>query len=91
MAYMKVLLPQFGMGMLEGEIIRWLKAVGESVDVGEPLVEIGAAKAMVELPSPGKGILSEIKVGAGETVAVRTHIATLVVELKPAPGGVPRL
>jgi pyruvate/2-oxoglutarate dehydrogenase complex dihydrolipoamide acyltransferase (E2) component len=90
MAYMRVLLPQFGMGMSEGEIIRWLKAVGESVDMGEPLVEVGAAKAMVEVPSPWKGILSEIKVSAGETVPVRTHIATLVVELKPASGGEPR-
>ena len=79
MANMRVLLPQFGMGMLEGEVIRWFKAVGENVDVGEPLVEIEAAKTTVEIPSPGKGILSEIKVRAGEIAAVRAHIATLIV------------
>ncbi|MFL6603437.1 MAG: lipoyl domain-containing protein [Steroidobacteraceae bacterium] len=79
MANMKVLLPQFGMGMQEGEVLRWFKAVGESVAAGEPLLEVEAAKATVEIPSPAKGVLAEIRVGAGETAAVRSHIATLIV------------
>jgi pyruvate/2-oxoglutarate dehydrogenase complex dihydrolipoamide acyltransferase (E2) component len=77
MANMKVLLPQFGMGMQDGEIIRWMKAVGDRVEAGEPLVEVEAAKTTVEVPSPGSGTITEILVAAGDTVDVRTHIATI--------------
>jgi pyruvate/2-oxoglutarate dehydrogenase complex dihydrolipoamide acyltransferase (E2) component len=79
MANMKVLLPQFGMGMQDAEIVRWMKAIGDSVEAGEPLVEIEAAKTTVEVPSPGSGTLSEILVEEGESVTVRTHIATITV------------
>jgi len=79
MAKLKVLLPQFGMGMQDGEIIRWLKAVGDAVAEGEPLVEIEAAKTTVEVPSPAAGTLIEIVAEEGETVDVRGHIATLEV------------
>ncbi|WP_439534564.1 biotin/lipoyl-containing protein [Polymorphobacter sp.] len=77
MAKLKVLLPQFGMGMQDGEIVRWLKAVGDSVAEGEALVEIEAAKTTVEVPSPAAGTLIEIVAEEGETVDVRGHIATL--------------
>ncbi|WP_457806254.1 biotin/lipoyl-containing protein, partial [Stenotrophomonas maltophilia] len=73
---MKVLLPQFGMGMQEGEIVRWLKQVGDHVEAGELLVEIEAAKTTVEVPSPGTGTLIEIIVPEGESADVRSHIAT---------------
>ena len=79
MANMKVLLPQFGMGMLEAEIVRWLKAVGDRVEEGEPLVEVEAAKTTVEIPSPGTGTLSEIVAAEGELIEVRAHIATISV------------
>jgi pyruvate/2-oxoglutarate dehydrogenase complex dihydrolipoamide acyltransferase (E2) component len=79
MANMKVLLPQFGMGMQDAEIVRWMKAVGDSVEAGEPLVEIEAAKTTVEVPSPGAGTLTEILVEEGDTVEVRAHIATIAV------------
>ena len=79
MANMKVLLPQFGMGMQEAEVVRWLKAVGDPVEAGEALVEVEAAKTTVEVPSPGTGVLTDIMVQEGETVEVRGHIATLTV------------
>lgn len=77
MANIKVLLPQFGMGMQDGEVVRWLKAIGDHVEAGEPLVEIEAAKTTVEVPSPGTGTLIEILVEEGESADVRSHIATL--------------
>lgn len=77
MAQVKVLLPQFGMGMQDGEITSWLKAVGDKVEAGEPLLEIEAAKATVEVPSPESGTLIEIIVQEGETADVRSHIATI--------------
>lgn len=79
MAKLKVLLPQFGMGMQDGEIVRWLKAIGDTVADGEPLVEIEAAKTTVEVPSPAAGTLIEIVAEEGDTVDVRAHIATLEV------------
>lgn len=79
MANMKVLLPQFGMGMQDAEIIRWVKSVGDVVEAGETLVEIEAAKATVEVPAPGSGTLTEIVAAEGETVTVRSHIATITV------------
>lgn len=77
MESIKVLLPQFGMGMQDAEIVRWLKAIGDSVSEGEALVEIEAAKTTVEVPSPASGTLTEILADEGETVDVRTHIATI--------------
>lgn len=79
MANMKVLLPQFGMGMQDAEIVRWMKAVGDRIEAGEPLVEIEAAKTTVEVPSPGAGTLTEILAEEGDTVEVRAHIATILV------------
>lgn len=77
MAEIKVLLPQFGMGMQDGEVVRWLKEIGDKVETGEPLVEIEAAKSTVEVPAPGTGTLTEILVQVGETADVRSHIATI--------------
>jgi len=79
MANMKVLLPQFGMGMQDAEIVRWMKGVGDRIEAGEPLVEIEAAKTTVEVPSPGAGTLTEILAEEGDTVEVRAHIATIAV------------
>jgi pyruvate/2-oxoglutarate dehydrogenase complex dihydrolipoamide acyltransferase (E2) component len=77
MAIIDVLLPQFGMGMQDGEIIRWLKAVGDPVREGDPLVEIEAAKTTVEMPAPASGILTEIVAQEGDTIEVRTVIARI--------------
>ena len=80
MVSMKVLLPQFGMGMQDAEIVKWLKAVGDKVTAGEALVEIEAAKSTVEVPSPGTGTLEEILAEEGETVKVRAVIARISLE-----------
>lgn len=77
MAEIKVLLPQFGMGMQDGEIIRWAKSVGETVEAGELLVEVEAAKSTVEVPSPSSGTLTMIIVEEGQIAEVRSHIATI--------------
>ncbi len=77
MAVIDVLLPQFGMGMKDGEILRWHKAVGDPVKSGEILVEVEAAKTTVEVPAPEDGELVEILAEEGETVEVRAPIARL--------------
>ncbi len=77
MPIIEVLLPQFGMGMKDGEIVRWCKAVGDTVKSGEVLVEVEAAKTTVEVPAPEDGELVEVLAGEGETVEVRAPIAKL--------------
>ena len=77
MAKIKILLPQYGMGMQEAEIVRWLKQPGDDVTAGEPLLEVAAEKATIEVPSPALGKLVEILYQPGATVEVRTHIASL--------------
>lgn len=80
MATVDVLLPQWGMGMSEGTITSWLKAVGERVQEDEPLAEVEAEKVEETLESPASGTLVEIKVPEGETVEVRSVVAVIEVD-----------
>ena len=77
MARVEVLLPQWGMGMSEGTITTWLKAVGDTVAEDEALAEVEAEKVEETLESPAAGTLVEILVQAGDTVDVRTAVAIL--------------
>ena len=80
MAIVEVLLPQWGMGMSEGTITTWLKAVGDKVAEDEPLAEVEAEKVDETLESPASGTLVEIKVQQGDTVDVRTVVALIEVD-----------
>ena len=77
MARIKVLLPQWGMGMSEGTIVKWLKAVGETVAEDEPLAEVESEKTVEVIESPTAGTLTEILSEAGTVVAVRTPVAII--------------
>ncbi|MBX5466361.1 MAG: 2-oxo acid dehydrogenase subunit E2 [Firmicutes bacterium] len=84
-----VRLPQWGMGMQEGTVLRWLKAVGDPVQQGEALAEIDAAKVTQELPAPASGVLTRILVAEGTTVPVRTVLCELATEGGESPGPSP--
>lgn len=73
----KVILPKWGMGIDEGTVTRWLKAVGEKVEKGDPLVEIETAKATQEVEAPVAGTLVKILLFEGQTAAVNTDIALI--------------
>jgi pyruvate/2-oxoglutarate dehydrogenase complex dihydrolipoamide acyltransferase (E2) component len=77
MARIKVLLPQWGMGMSEGTIVKWLKAVGDTVAEDEPLAEVESEKTIEVIESPSAGTLSEILMEAGTVVPVRTPVAII--------------
>jgi pyruvate/2-oxoglutarate dehydrogenase complex dihydrolipoamide acyltransferase (E2) component len=77
MAEVTVVLPQFGMGMQDGEIVRWLKAVGDNIQEGETLAEVEAAKTTVELPSPASGKVVKLIAEIGDTIEVRSPIAVI--------------
>ena len=71
----EVTLPALGESVTEGTVTRWLKAVGDQVEVDEPLLEISTDKVDTEIPSPVAGTLQEIKVGEDETVEVGAVLA----------------
>ena len=72
-----VAMPRLSDSMEEGKILRWLKAPGEKVAVGEILAEVETDKADMELEAEAEGVLNEIRVSEGESVAVGAVIATL--------------
>src|SRR6187397_1683005 len=72
-----VVMPQMGESIAEGTIVRWIKKVGDTVDRDEPLFEISTDKVDAEIPSPAAGVLTEIHVKEGETVAVNSVVATI--------------
>jgi pyruvate dehydrogenase E2 component (dihydrolipoamide acetyltransferase) len=72
-----VLMPQMGESIAEGTIVRWIKKVGDSIDRDEPLFEISTDKVDAEIPSPGEGVLLEIRVKEGETVPVNSVVALI--------------
>lgn len=73
----EIRLPQFGMGMSDGTIIKWHKAEGDEVTKGEPFCDIEAAKTTVEFEAPETGILSKIAVAIDQNVPVNTVIAQI--------------
>ena len=70
-------MPQMGESIAEGTIVRWIKKVGDAIDKDEPLFEISTDKVDAEIPSPGAGVLLEIRVKEGETVPVNSVVARI--------------
>ena len=67
----EIVLPQWGMEMQDGTIVRWLKQEGDPVEEGEAIVEVETAKLQTELESTASGILSRIVAKEGEIVPIR--------------------
>ncbi len=88
MARVDVIMPQMGESIAEGTVSKWLKGVGDAVKRDEPILEISTDKVDAEIPAPASGVLSEIKVAEGKTVAVQTVIAVIETEAR-AGGAVP--
>ena len=73
----EVLLPQWGMEMAEGTIVKWFKNEGDTIQEGEPLVAIETAKLETDLESVASGVISHIMVPEGATVPIRTVLAVI--------------
>ena len=73
----EITLPQLGETVTEGTITRWFKKIGDTVAADEPLFEVSTDKVDTEVPSPIAGVLTEIRVPEGDTVAVGTVIAVV--------------
>lgn len=72
-----IVMPRLSDSMEEGTVVRWLKAPGDQVRRGEPIVEIETDKATITYESDADGVLSEISVLDGETVSIGTTIARI--------------
>ena len=85
----EIVLPQWGMEMQDATIVKWLKQEGDSVQEGEPLVELETAKIDTEMESTASGVLAHILVPEGATVPIRTVLAIVAApgEQVPRPHG----
>jgi pyruvate dehydrogenase E2 component (dihydrolipoamide acetyltransferase) len=86
MAAQQFRLPDVGEGLEEAEIVTWRVAVGNTVSHNQVLVEIETAKSLVELPSPFEGMVTELLVKEGQTVAVGTPIIAISTDAGDAVG-----
>ncbi|MDB4876327.1 MAG: hypothetical protein JWM41_2773 [Gemmatimonadetes bacterium] len=79
-------MPQMGESIAEGTLSKWLKKVGDQVKRDEPIFEISTDKVDAEIPAPTSGVLAEILVTEGQTVAVQTIVARLETDVNAAVG-----
>src|SRR5512143_2937641 len=85
-------MPQMGESIAEGTLSKWLKKVGDQVKRDEPMFEISTDKVDAEIPAPSTGVLAEILVTEGQTVAVQTVVARLETDVNAAvPAGAPAM
>ncbi|MGH1562602.1 2-oxoglutarate dehydrogenase, E2 component, dihydrolipoamide succinyltransferase [Mumia sp. DW29H23] len=84
-----VTLPELGESVTEGTVTRWLKQVGDTVAVDEPLLEVSTDKVDTEIPSPVAGVLLEIAAAEDETVEVGAVLATIGEEGESAGDAAP--
>jgi pyruvate/2-oxoglutarate dehydrogenase complex dihydrolipoamide acyltransferase (E2) component len=72
-----IIMPQLGESIAEGTVVKWLVPLGGAIEKDQSLLEVETEKVDLEVPSPATGVLNEILVKAGETVAVGTLLARI--------------
>lgn len=77
MATQNVKLPDLGEGVTEGELVKWLVKVGDSVKADQPVAELMTDKATVEVPTPVAGVVKELKFKEGDVIPIETVIVVL--------------
>jgi len=82
-----VTMPQLGETVVEGKILSWFKAVGDTVEVGDKLFEVETDKVTVDVEAVASGKLREIHVEGGQTVKVGAVVATIGVESEGTGAG----
>ncbi len=91
----EVIMPALGMAQEKGTLLNWLKAEGDPVKKGEPLMEVETDKATVEIEAPATGILSDVTAGPGDEGPVGRKIALILAPGEaaakaPHPGPLPK-
>jgi len=90
MALVEIVMPKMGESIMEATILKWVKQVGDRIEMDEPILEIATDKVDSEVPSPVSGILSEIRFQENDVVGIGTVIAVISTEgevatPKPSP------
>lgn len=85
---MKIVVPELGESLLEATVARWLKAEGDRIAAGEPLVELDTDKAAVAVGAPRSGVLAKILKAQGTDVRVGEEIGEIA-EVGDSPPGAP--
>jgi 2-oxoglutarate dehydrogenase E2 component (dihydrolipoamide succinyltransferase) len=80
MAQIELVMPKMGESIMEATILRWIKNVGERVEVDEPILEIATDKVDTEVPSPVTGVISQVMFQANDVVPVGKIIAVIQTE-----------
>ena len=75
-----VIMPKMGDAMEEGTLLRWLKQVGDEVEVGDPIAEIETDKVSLEIEASEGGVFTKMLVEEGQSVPIGTPIATIGAE-----------
>jgi 2-oxoglutarate dehydrogenase E2 component (dihydrolipoamide succinyltransferase) len=84
MAQIEIVMPKMGESIIEATILKWVKKIGERVEMDEPILEIATDKVDSEVPSPVTGILTKILFEENAVVAVGTCIAYLETDTENA-------
>src|SRR2546426_3120665 len=89
-----IIMPALELAQETGKVLRWLKSPGDTVQKGEPIVEIETDKVTVEIEAPAAGVLRDVSAQAGDVVPVGRTIATVFAAGEagagaPAPPGMP--
>lgn len=82
---MEFVLPHIGEGVHEAELVRWLVAVGDGVQPGQPLAELLTDKATMEVPAPFAGTITALLAGAGATLPIGAPLLTYTPTAEAAP------
>ena len=77
----EVIMPKFGFTQEDSQIVEWLVKEGDTVEAGDPLLEVTTDKVNMEVEAPASGLLAGIRAVAGDTVPVTQIIAYIL-----APG-----
>ncbi|MCF8465428.1 MAG: 2-oxo acid dehydrogenase subunit E2 [Flavobacteriales bacterium] len=90
MAKVEVLMPKMGESVAEATVIRWLKEVGDTIEMDEPIMEIATDKVDSEIPSPVDGVLTEQCCQADDVVQVGKPVAYISTEVGAISEAVPK-
>ncbi|MEL6867311.1 MAG: dihydrolipoamide acetyltransferase family protein [Bacteroidota bacterium] len=92
MAQVELIMPKMGESIMEATILKWVKQVGDSVEMDETILEIATDKVDSEVPSPVSGTIAEILYQEDDTVEIGKVIAVIATEGEaPAPKGSPEI
>ncbi len=80
MALVEIIMPKMGESIMEATILKWVKKVGDRIEMDETILEIATDKVDSEVPSPVSGTLSEIRFQENDVVAIGTVIAVIATE-----------